>query len=160
MSQVPHFNMTIAGHELTLLAVDGVDVQEVNISSINLHAGERYDFRLCANQKRGSYKITAEALDFCDPAYLTRTGQPMPLDKCQFFAFLHYKALFSGYPKRPKHGLIPDGVGGGKTPRRLSSPALDLGQWHGYGIVKPLDVPPLHKLQPDTTIALDLGSLE
>merc|ERR1719401_1539403 len=68
MAQVPHFKMSIAGHDLTLLAVDGVEVQTVDVSSINMHAGERYDLRLCANQKKGAYDIKADAADLCDPA--------------------------------------------------------------------------------------------
>merc|ERR1719387_617822 len=108
MSQVPHFNMSIAGHTLTLLAVDGFDVEATNVSAINLHAGERYDFRLCADQGKGSYLITAEAADLCDPAFLQRTGAPAPAS-CAFHAFLQYRG--AAVPTGP-----PTGTGGGARP--------------------------------------------
>merc|ERR1711881_490334 len=47
MSQVQRLNVSIEGHSLTLLAVDGTEVEPVDVSSIALHAGERYDFKFC-----------------------------------------------------------------------------------------------------------------
>lgn len=44
---------------MTLLSIDGVDVKPIEVTSFNMHLGERYDVRLCADQPLGNYLITA-----------------------------------------------------------------------------------------------------
>lgn len=51
--------MTIAGHNMTLLALDGSNVKPIQIRSFNLHLGERVDVVVCANQEKGAYLVNA-----------------------------------------------------------------------------------------------------
>jgi hypothetical protein len=111
---------------------------------------------LCADQPKGAYVITADASGLCDEAFLKRTGAPAPTT-CQFKAFLQYKNLWG-------KATISDGpavgTGGGKNPRELTSPSLDLSKWQGYDIVKPLEMGPLLKDEPDAQFQLSLGRLD
>merc|ERR1711907_656515 len=59
LGQAQNFQIAIAGHNMTLIALDGADVVPINLSQINLHAGERADVVVCANQEPGkaSHKL-------------------------------------------------------------------------------------------------------
>merc|ERR1719230_2038507 len=59
MGQTQNFQISIAGHNMTLIAVDGADVEPVVLSQFNMHAGERMDVVVCANQEPGSYVMEA-----------------------------------------------------------------------------------------------------
>ena len=48
-----YFQITMAGHNTTLIAVDGADVEPVVVSLFNFHAGERADIVVCADQEPG-----------------------------------------------------------------------------------------------------------
>jgi hypothetical protein len=50
MSNAENFIMQFAGHRLTLLATDGMEVQPIHVAAVNVHLGERYDVVLCADQ--------------------------------------------------------------------------------------------------------------
>jgi FtsP/CotA-like multicopper oxidase with cupredoxin domain len=157
MSQVSNFKMSIAGHDLKLLAVDGTEVSETDLSSITLHAGERYDFQLCANQPKGSYAISADAYEFCEASYLKRTGEPRPAS-CHFQAFLRYKGVF-GTSKLPT-GKDAKGTGGGASPRTLETPSLDLSTWKGFSMIKPVEPGPVLKPEADAFYQLRLVRME
>jgi iron transport multicopper oxidase len=157
MSQVSNFKMSIAGHDLKLLAVDGTEVSETDFSSIKLHAGERYDFQLCANQRKGSYVISADASEFCEASYLERTGQPRPAS-CNFRAFLQYKNIF-GKSRIPR-GEGAKGTGGGAHPRTLETPSLDLSTWKGFSLIKPVEAGPLLKAEADAFYQLRLVRMD
>ena len=49
-SNAENYIVTTAGHDMTLISLDGVDVRPIQISEFNLHIGERLDVILCANQ--------------------------------------------------------------------------------------------------------------
>jgi FtsP/CotA-like multicopper oxidase with cupredoxin domain len=59
MGQAQNFQIAIAGHNMTLIALDGADVEPVQLSSFNLHAGERFDVVVCADQSPGNYLMSA-----------------------------------------------------------------------------------------------------
>jgi len=145
MSQVQRLQFSIEGHTLQLLAVDGTDVSPMDVASVAIHAGERYDFKLCADQKKlfGSDKFTilAEAPELCESGYLARTGFKAP-ESCSFQASLEYKGIL-GTTREPieKHTL----------------PHLDLGTWDSHLIVQPLEAPPALKAQADASFSLTLG---
>jgi len=127
--------------------MDGTDVTPLEVSSVSLHAGERYDFQLCANQgglfRNGDFNILAEAPELCESEYLERTGHKAP-ESCSFQAKLQYKGLFAGVRKPvEKHTL----------------PHLDLGTWDGHLIVQPLDAPPVLKASADASFNLTLGEM-
>ena len=53
----PRPRLQLAGHNMTLLALDGVDVEPLQITTLNLHIGERADVLVCANQRPGYYPL-------------------------------------------------------------------------------------------------------
>ena len=60
-SNTENFQMTIAGHNMTLVSIDGAyDVKPVQISRFNLHLGERVDVIIDTNQEAGNYLIRAQ----------------------------------------------------------------------------------------------------
>nr|CAH7760853.1 unnamed protein product [Callosobruchus chinensis] len=72
--------LTIEGHNMTVIATDGGNVQPRRVDSICSYSGERYDFILEANQKPGDYWMQFWATDVCASAKITQ------------FAVLHYNA--------------------------------------------------------------------
>lgn len=150
MSQVQRLNVSIESHKLTLLAVDGTEVQEVEVSSIALHAGERYDFKLCADQAspwkrhKSTFKITAHAMELCDAEFLRKNGFPAP-ESCQFEASLKYEGRF--------------GLGDEHLESAMNSPTvpLDLASTESFDRVRPLEAPPSFKDEPDQSVEVRLG---
>ncbi|PPQ94691.1 hypothetical protein CVT25_009546 [Psilocybe cyanescens] len=59
MSCDPNYNFSIDGHTMTIIEVDGVSVQPLEVDSIQIFAGQRYSFVLNANQPVGNYWIRA-----------------------------------------------------------------------------------------------------
>ncbi|KZP16284.1 multicopper oxidase [Athelia psychrophila] len=55
-----HYNFTIDGHKMTIIEVDGVNVEPLVVDSIPIYAGQRYSFILEANQTVGNYWMRAE----------------------------------------------------------------------------------------------------
>nr|AAR00925.1 laccase [Trametes sp. C30] len=55
----PNFNFTIQDHNMTIIEVDGVNVEPVTVDSIQIFAGQRYSFVLTADQDIGNYWIQA-----------------------------------------------------------------------------------------------------
>merc|ERR1719399_748601 len=104
---------------MTLIAVDGADVVPQVVTQFNLHAGERADIIVCADQKPGNYLMTAQYDLAC---FLEKAPAPhMPkVDSCNFWAFLNY-AGHTEKPGKAKHKLLggyhpPSGTGGGAHP--------------------------------------------
>jgi len=147
-SQVQRLQFSIEGHSLSLLAVDGTDVSPLEVSSVALHAGERYDFKLCADQKKvfgkKDFTILAEAPELCESEYLSRTGHKAP-ESCSFEAKLEYKGGLLGATR--------------EAVEKQTLPHLDLGTWDGHLIVQPLEAPPVLKAQADVSFNLNLGEM-
>ena len=59
MSCDPSFNFTIDGHRMTIIEVDGNEVEPVDVDSIPILAGQRYSVVVAANQAVGNYWIRA-----------------------------------------------------------------------------------------------------
>jgi FtsP/CotA-like multicopper oxidase with cupredoxin domain len=53
----PSFNFTIDGHRMTIIEVDGSEVQPVEVDSIPILAGQRYSVVVTADQPVGNYWI-------------------------------------------------------------------------------------------------------
>ncbi len=51
--------ISMAGHNMTLIAKDGGDLEPLQVTSFNMHLGERYDVIVCADQEPGNYLISA-----------------------------------------------------------------------------------------------------
>ncbi|KAJ8951038.1 hypothetical protein NQ314_007738 [Rhamnusium bicolor] len=57
--------LTIQGHDLTLIATDGEPVHPVKVNTIISFSGERYDFVINADQDPGAYWIQLRGLGEC-----------------------------------------------------------------------------------------------
>nr|AGY56170.1 laccase 2 [Volvariella volvacea] len=55
----PNWIFSIEGHELTVIEADGISVQPVTVTSLQIFVGQRYSFVLHANQPVGNYWIRA-----------------------------------------------------------------------------------------------------
>ncbi|EDR14430.1 laccase, multicopper oxidase, benzenediol:oxygen oxidorectuctase [Laccaria bicolor S238N-H82] len=55
----PNFTFSIDGHNMTIIEVDGNNVQRTTVDSIQIFAGQRYSFILTANQAVSNYWIRA-----------------------------------------------------------------------------------------------------
>lgn len=159
MGQAQNFQITIAGHNMTLIAVDGADVVPVMVSSFNLHAGERMDVIVCANQTPGNYLISA-VYDLA--TFLETAPSPnMPkVDTSKFWAFLNYEG-HSDEPGKASHKILggynpPAGTGGGASPAPVSGPVWDLNLLANWPLVKNL-VPKPEPEKADVTYTLDIG---
>ena len=53
----PSFNFTIDGHRMTIIEVDGTEVQPVEVDSIPILAGQRYSVVVTADQPADSYWV-------------------------------------------------------------------------------------------------------
>ncbi|RDB27756.1 Laccase-1 [Hypsizygus marmoreus] len=56
----PNYVFSIDGHTMTIIEVDGVNVQPVTVDSIQIFVAQRYSFILNANQPVGNYWIRAD----------------------------------------------------------------------------------------------------
>jgi len=159
MGQTQNFQIQMAGHNMTLIAVDGQDVEPTMVSQFNLHAGERADIVVCADQKPGKYLMTATYDLAC---FLETAPAPhMPkVDSCKYWAFLSYKG-FNGEPGRASRKLLggyhaPRGAGGGDKPEPVTGPVWDTNLRSSWSLVKNL-VPTPEPEKADVTYVLDVG---
>ena len=58
----------IAGHVMTMIALDGLDIHPINVTGFNIHGGERMDAIFCADQEPGNYIMNATYDLDCDLA--------------------------------------------------------------------------------------------
>ncbi|KOC69892.1 Laccase-5 [Habropoda laboriosa] len=58
--------LTVENHNLSVIAIDGNDIEPLVVNSIVSFPGERYDFVINTNQTPGSYWIQLRALDDCE----------------------------------------------------------------------------------------------
>lgn len=159
MGQAQNFQLQIAGHTTTLIAVDGHDVQPKNISVFNLHAGERADVVVCANQEPGNYLMSAEYDLAC---FLEKAPVPkLPrVDSCRYWAFLNYKG-HTGLPGFASKKFLggynpPKGTGGGAKPADNKDPSWDTNLQSAWNMVKNLNPAPEPE-KADVTYVLDVG---
>ena len=77
------YMFSIDGHQLTVIATDGVFIEPVMVDFIIIHSGERYDFLLNTSAPEENYWIRAKTLEVN-----TTTGQFLPGHTAE--AILHY----------------------------------------------------------------------
>merc|ERR1711975_208126 len=159
MGQAQNFLVSIAGHNMTLIAVDGADTVPTMLSQFNLHAGERMDVVVCANQQPGNYLMSA-VYDLA--TFLETSPSPnMPkVDSSKFWAFLNYKG-HTEMPGKASHKLLggynpPAGTGGGKSPSAVGGPKWDTNLHSNWPTVKNLHPKP-EPLKADVSYTLDVG---
>jgi len=152
-SNTENFQITISGHNMTLVTVDGgYDVKPVQVRRFNLHLGERVDVIMCTDQEPGNYLIHAQYDYAC---FLTK-GHFIPpgfhaVPTCDFYAYLHYE----GQEPFPKDLT---GTGGGKNPKAISGEDFDLTRPEGYQVTEPR-VPEPEPEEPDVRYTINLGLL-
>lgn len=56
-SNVENYLFSVAGHNMTLVALDGVPVVPLQVTKVNMHIGERADVILCADQEPGYVRV-------------------------------------------------------------------------------------------------------
>jgi len=153
-SNTENFQITVAGHNMTLVSVDGgYDVRPVQVRRINLHLGERVDVILCTDQEPGNYLIHAQY----DYACALTAGHFIPpgfsaVPTCDFHAYLHYDT---------EPDLVPrdlSGSGGGRHPRAVVGSDFDLTRPEGWAVTEPR-VPEPEPAEPDVRYTINLGLL-
>jgi FtsP/CotA-like multicopper oxidase with cupredoxin domain len=155
------FNITLAGHTMTMIAYDGYDVEPLEVNAFTLLMGERADVILQTKPaaEAGNYLLQAN-YTFCDgPPLVTlettlnwkirAAGAPpnfewpyadgdkiaIPdmglVENCKHYAFLSYE----GHDEVPRNIL---GTGAGYNASiPTTAPYLDLGEPSGYAMLKP-----------------------
>ena len=122
-----------------VIALDGVDVDPIMVTSINMHIGERADVIVCADQPKGYY---AMEMNYDYACGLTKGNFIPPgfhaVTSCRFYGFLHYPTNF---PEVPTYGAptSPRGTGGGAKPRPSSGVRFDLTRPSDWNKTKPVD---------------------
>lgn len=149
MSQVPSLDISIAEHTMTVIAVDGSDVEPKEVSSFTIYAGERYDVVMCANARKATHAITATYSDGCNSNVLAlRPGAPKA-PTCVFRADLVYaKANTNKKVHYQKWTAAPKAV-----------PHLDLAARAGHAMLTPLTKRSL-PAKADAQFTLDMGYME
>ncbi|XP_041972453.1 laccase-4-like [Aricia agestis] len=80
--------LSVDGHNITIIASDGYDLQPITATSLVTYAGERYDFVLDANQEIDNYWIRFRGLMDCDELFT----------KAKQVAVLHYEGAMETEP--------------------------------------------------------------
>lgn len=136
-SNAENYIVSLAGHNMTLVALDGVDVEPIQVTTVNLHIGERADVIVCADQEPGYYAMEMMYDYACTltPGHFIPPGFH-PVKSCKFYGFLHYAGeheLLYGPPTSPK------GTGGGKKPKPVAGVEFDLTNAADYNKTRPMD---------------------
>ncbi|KAI0294023.1 laccase C [Multifurca ochricompacta] len=161
----PNFTFSIDGHDMTIIEVDGNNVEPLVVDSIQIFAGQRYSFVLNANQTVDNYWIRAL------PPRQDYTGLIN-------LAVLHYDGADNANPTTDPttdiptsssplvetnlHPLEPTGVPGDATPGGADininlALALNNGQFTVNGVAfEPPSVPVLLQILSGTQNASDL----
>lgn len=155
-SNAENYIVSLAGHDMTLVALDGVNVRPLQITSINMHIGERADVIVCANQKPGYYSMEMKYDYACalTPGHFIPPGFH-PVSSCRFYGFLHYANEKEG-PFHYGPPTSPKGTGGGANPNPVSGVPFDLtnpGDWNKTQPVYPHPEPAV----PDQQYTISLG---
>ncbi|KAK3348695.1 laccase [Lasiosphaeria hispida] len=87
-----HFQLSLVGHQFTIIAADLVPVQAQTVDSIFLGVGQRYDVTIDASQTPGNYWFNAT---FGGQAFCGGSFNPAPA------AIFHYAGAAGGLPTNP-----------------------------------------------------------
>merc|ERR1711871_691557 len=164
MGQTQNFLISLAGHTVTIIALDGVDVVPQNVTQFNLHAGERVDAVVRADQSPGNYLVSAQYDLAC---FLENAPAPnMPkVDSCNFWSFLHYEGEPVPTDKAKKKAIIhgepggykpPKGTGGGEQPKTTTGIVFNTNLKGSWSAIRPLE-PNAQPERADVTYTLNVG---
>jgi len=154
-SNAENYIVRLAGHNMTLIALDGVDVEPIQITTLNMHIGERADVVVCADQKPGYYpmEMTYDYACTLTPGHFIPPGFHA-VSSCNFFSFLHY----SGEREWPFYGAptSPKGTGGGAHPAAVSGVGFDLTNAEDWKKTHPIE-DSSEPEEPDARFVITLG---
>jgi len=155
-SNAENYIVKMAGHDMTLIALDGVPVRPLQITTLNMHIGERADVIVCADQEEGYYpmEMTYDYACSLTPGHFIPPGFHA-VSSCNFYAFLKYSGM-KRWPFGPKVPSSPSGTGGGKNPRTVEGVPFDLtkpGDWKKTGPVENEPLP----AKADVSFTVSLG---
>eukprot|EP01065_Artemidia_motanka_P035702 TRINITY_DN43592_c0_g1_i1.p1 TRINITY_DN43592_c0_g1~~TRINITY_DN43592_c0_g1_i1.p1 ORF type:complete len:853 (+),score=299.24 TRINITY_DN43592_c0_g1_i1:76-2634(+) len=172
-SNAQDFVIDMAGHNVTLLAVDSYDVHPVQVKSFKVAVGERVDVVVCGDQEPGYYRVNATY----DLACSLTPGSFQPygfgvVDSCQFYAFLRYVNTGAAPPVAPEETTctrpyggycMPDGTGGGADPKPVTGKVFDLttqdSLFHTTTPLPDTDFAEDEPEEPDARFVVNLGDL-
>ena len=104
------FRVSIDGHRMTVIATDGNYIEPVETDYVIIHAGERYDVLVTANQTgQNDFWIRAETLE-AQVNFFARTVKPPPYDPLpghETRAILHYEGD-NDIPRGPQYSNITE----------------------------------------------------
>lgn len=167
-SNADSITFSIAGHQLTLLALDGVDVNPIEVSDVKVHLGARADVRFCTDQAPGNYIVNATYDMAC---YLTKDHIKPPgfdyCDACHFWGVMRYSscdqincAEVKHNPKEPWIGGAPIGTAGGMTPGTVEGPSFDLDLLDNYKLTGPYGLDDyVEPYEPDVRYVMSIGDI-
>ncbi|TPX45133.1 hypothetical protein SeLEV6574_g04071 [Synchytrium endobioticum] len=95
MSSIGGFNVSIAGHEMTILETDGDDIYPATTDTVEIAIGQRIAALVTANKRLGNYQIKIRMS-------LANVNAPSPYFNENFTAALHYV----GAPKPTWDNLV------------------------------------------------------
>lgn len=161
-SNAENFIITLAGHNMTMIAVDGFEVKPVQVKSFNMHNGERVDVAVCFDQTPGHYLVQAEYDYGC--SMLKGKSFPVPgfhpVEACKWHAFIRYENTKDSLPKQYQpwwpHFETPVGTGGGAHPKATTGVVFDTTVRKGWSVTQPLN-PVAEPDDPDLRIVMSLG---
>lgn len=82
------FIVSVQSHKMLLIASDGAPVEPFPVSTFMIHAGERYDFILEANQTVNNYYLTVQGMIDCGKDFLkTRQAAVIHYDTAPTYDF-------------------------------------------------------------------------
>ncbi|KAK8947327.1 Laccase-3 [Platanthera zijinensis] len=112
---VTHQFVAIAGHPMTVVAVDASYTKPFTTPYLMLGAGQTADVLIHTNQPGGRYYIAAHAY---------RSGSPLiPIDNSTATAILDYDPIFPPLPASDDHDAVAAFNAGLKSPARVNIPA-------------------------------------
>lgn len=152
-SNAENYIFSVAGHNMTLIALDGVPVNPLQITSINMRIGERADVILCADQSPGYYPVELNYDYACGltPGNFIPPGFH-PVSSCKFYGFLQYANQTADMPVPTS----PEGTGGGAHPKAVAGVPFDLTNPPDWRKTQPVRVEPEPE-EPDIRYVIDLG---
>ncbi|KAH9959976.1 laccase [Russula dissimulans] len=97
----PAYTFSIDSHQLTIIEVDGINVQPLVVDSLQIFAGQRYSVVLNANQRIGNYWIRALPFGSFPPQNFAGTTN---------VAILHYLGAFLLDPTLDSNANVPQSI--------------------------------------------------
>lgn len=150
--------MEITGHQMTIVSIDGADVEPLQVKSFTFPQASRVDAIICADNEPGDYIITGTYELGCP-----LVGPPLfASSTCSYQAVVHYSNYYGPPPSDPPPPRGPvTGTGGGSDTTSFTSqgPNASLITYEGIKMFSPHSSSGLGPVQqvPSHSIVLNVG---